>query len=85
MARSNCRRAAAETAGDSAVAGAALTTRRDRPIHVVEAHRWTHLEDEMNHGNDFGWKTVLFTSEALMAAALGGGVAIVLALVLDLL
>ena len=34
----------------------------------------------MNHGTDLGWKTVLFTGEALMAAALAGGVALLLAL-----
>jgi len=38
----------------------------------------------MNHG-DFGWKKVVATSEALIAASLAAGVATLAALVLGLL
>ncbi len=38
----------------------------------------------MNHG-DFGWKKVVATGEALMAASVAAGVAILAALVLGLL
>ena len=38
----------------------------------------------MNHG-DFGWKTVVTTGEALMAASLAAGIALFAALVLGLL
>lgn len=36
----------------------------------------------MNNEPDYGWKTVLLTAEGLMAAAVAGGLAILLALVL---
>lgn len=38
----------------------------------------------MNHG-DFGWKTVMFTGETLMAASVAAGIALLAALVLGLL
>ena len=38
----------------------------------------------MNHG-DFGWKTVVTTAEALMAASAAAGIAILAAFVLGLL
>lgn len=37
----------------------------------------------MNHG-DVGWKTLVLTSEALMAASVAAGVALLAALVLGL-
>ena len=39
----------------------------------------------MNRGPDHGWKTVLFTAEALTATAVAAGVALVAALALGIL
>ena len=38
----------------------------------------------MKNGTDHGWHSLLFTAEALMAASLAAGVAILLALILGL-